>query len=109
MSPRRSTCSRLSALVAIADAPIETEHDAMRTDERPSQQNASDRWIDARALGQLLGVSRTTLWRWRRERQGFPQPVRLGPNSVRYSMRLVESWIAQHIEAVREEARDGQQ
>lgn len=80
----------------------------MRSDEKPYQYS-SDRWIDARTLCGLLGVSRTTLWRWRRERLGFPQPVRLGPNSVRYSMSVVESWIAEHIEKLREEARHGQQ
>lgn len=65
----------------------------------PQRSDVRDKWIDAKTLGQWLGISRTTLWRWRRERPGFPQPVRLGPNSVRYSLRLVEAWIAQHAEA----------
>lgn len=31
-----------------------------------------------------LGVSRPTLWRWRKTIPNFPQPIRVGPRAVRY-------------------------
>lgn len=41
----------------------------------------------------LLGVSRTTLWRW--ERNGlFPARIKLGPNSVAWSEAEVAAWLA---------------
>lgn len=40
----------------------------------------------------LLGVSRTTLWRWRREGM-FPQPRRVGPNVVGFLESEVDEWL----------------
>ena len=41
----------------------------------------------------LLGVSRPTLWAWRREGH-FPEAVRIGPNSIRWRESDVRAWLA---------------
>ena len=41
----------------------------------------------------LIGASKATLWRWRRD-GSFPQPVELGPNTVAWRREDVEAWIA---------------
>jgi prophage regulatory protein len=38
-----------------------------------------------------LGVSRVTLWAWRRAGR-FPAPIRIGPNSIRWRASDVEAW-----------------
>jgi predicted DNA-binding transcriptional regulator AlpA len=38
-----------------------------------------------------LAVSRATFRRWT-ARPGFPQPVRLGPNTVRWNLQAVLDW-----------------
>jgi prophage regulatory protein len=40
----------------------------------------------------LLRVSEPTLWHWRRAGR-FPQPLRIGPNSVRWRRETVEAWL----------------
>lgn len=43
---------------------------------------------------QLLGVDRSTLWRW--VKAGLmPQPVRLGPAARGWSHGVLEQWIAE--------------
>lgn len=42
-----------------------------------------------------LGVSRATVERLRRNPEAqFPQPIRIGPNSVRFDTAELEHWIA---------------
>lgn len=41
----------------------------------------------------LLGVSRPTLWAWRRDGR-FPGAVRIGPNSIRWRESDVRAWLA---------------
>ena len=41
----------------------------------------------------MLGISKVTLWRWRRD-GAFPQPIRLGPNSVAWRREAVDEWLA---------------
>lgn len=44
-------------------------------------------------MKRLIGVSRTTLWRW--ERKGlFPARIKLGPNSVAWAEDEVAAWLA---------------
>ena len=40
----------------------------------------------------LLGVSKATLWRWRRD-GGFPHPIQLGPNTVGWLREDVHEWL----------------
>lgn len=45
-------------------------------------------------LASMLGVSQTTLWRWRQQPQiGFPQPVCLGPRLVGWKLGDITDWI----------------
>lgn len=41
---------------------------------------------------EILGISHMTLYRWRKAGR-FPEPVRVGPNSVRWPASVVEEWI----------------
>ena len=41
----------------------------------------------------MLSISKATLWRWRRDGQ-FPNPVRLGPNSVGWHRKDVHEWLS---------------
>lgn len=41
---------------------------------------------------ELLRVSRTTLWRWRRDGVG-PEPVQVGPRTLRYRRAEVEAYL----------------
>lgn len=45
-----------------------------------------------------FNMSRGTIWRWVRENR-FPQPVRLGPHSVRWRRLDIENWENQQDEA----------
>ena len=40
----------------------------------------------------LLGVSKASLWRWRRAGE-FPHPIKLGPNTVGWRREIVHQWI----------------
>jgi prophage regulatory protein len=40
-----------------------------------------------------LGISPVTLWRWTR-REGFPAPIKLGPNSVGWIEAEINEWLA---------------
>ena len=41
----------------------------------------------------FLSISKPTLFRWRRL-ELFPQPIRLGPNSVGWEQKTIEAWLA---------------
>jgi len=53
-----------------------------------------------RDLCARLGVSATTLWRWVRAGK-FPQPVRLGPNTVGWPEADVQRWLSERIQECR--------
>ena len=46
----------------------------------------------------MLGVTRSTLTRWR-QRDGFPQPLKLGPGAVGFRRSDVEAWLADRPQA----------
>ncbi|MEL7028474.1 MAG: AlpA family phage regulatory protein [Pseudomonadota bacterium] len=54
------------------------------------------RWPELKK--KLGGVSRMTVWRWRRNRS-FPAHVQLGENSVGWLAHEVDDWLQEHIEA----------
>ncbi|MNG81186.1 Prophage CP4-57 regulatory protein (AlpA) [compost metagenome] len=41
-----------------------------------------------------FGISRPTLWRWRKNVPNFPQPISIGPRAVRYRRADIEAFIA---------------
>jgi predicted DNA-binding transcriptional regulator AlpA len=48
-----------------------------------------------RELLQLLGISRVTLWTWRRNpKMRFPAGVQLGPNTVAWRRSDIEAWLS---------------
>ena len=48
--------------------------------------------ITIKEICQMLGKSRSTIWRW--QKAGiFPPSVRLGPNSVGLFMDDLEAWL----------------
>ena len=49
--------------------------------------------IRPRECAEKIGVSRTTLHRWRK-RPGFPVAFRLGDNSVAFDEYEVDAWLA---------------
>ena len=44
-------------------------------------------------IERLGGVNPSTLWRWCRDGR-FPQPVRLGPNTIAWREADVDEWLA---------------
>jgi predicted DNA-binding transcriptional regulator AlpA len=48
-------------------------------------------------LSKLLGVSKTSLWRWRRDPSiGFPFPIMLGSRLVGWRLIEIENWLDSH-------------
>ena len=61
------------------------------TDRNPAP--ATGRYLRQREILQLVGVSRPTLWDWRRKGL-FPQPRRLGPNTIGWLESEVQEWLS---------------
>ena len=49
--------------------------------------------LRAKDLSRQLRVSLATLHRWRRAK-AFPEPIKMGPNSVGWPEAVVEDWLA---------------
>jgi prophage regulatory protein len=64
------------------------------------QHNAvtSERMLRLPSVLERVGVSRSTLWSWVREKR-FPPPVRLGLRAVAWRSTEVDAWIASRTEA----------
>jgi len=45
-------------------------------------------------LADRYGVSRVTIWRWRKSDPSFPMPVNLSPGCVRWRLSQIEEWEA---------------
>lgn len=60
--------------------------------------NTNPKVITIKELSELLGVSRSTIYDWlnvksKRYDPTFPQKIKLGGSSVRFSLNDVEAWI----------------
>jgi prophage regulatory protein len=55
------------------------------------------RFLSARELRSLTGLSDPTLWRMR-QRGELPEPVRLSPGRVAWRADVIERWIEQRSE-----------
>lgn len=51
-----------------------------------------DRAIRFPELKEIVGASRSTIFRWEREKK-FPKNFRLGPNSVAWLLSDIEEWL----------------
>jgi predicted DNA-binding transcriptional regulator AlpA len=50
-------------------------------------------FLNCRDVAKRYQINRITAWRWARDRiNGFPEPVRLAPGTVRWRLADLESW-----------------
>lgn len=49
--------------------------------------------MSAIEVSKLLGITRTTLWRWCKV-DTFPKPIKIGPNTTRWRQSDVDEWLA---------------
>jgi len=68
-----------------------------RQDERPMTDRkrapVTERYVHQREVLAILGISRPTLWEWRRSGL-FPQPRRLGPSTMAWPIEEIREWQA---------------
>lgn len=57
------------------------------------------RFIRPREVVEMLGVSRTTLWRMVRE-GSFPKPVRISKGNAGYLLETVEAWMRARVQGL---------
>lgn len=51
-------------------------------------------YITDKQAADRYGVTRTTIWRWRKTDPTFPSPVSLSPGCVRFRLVDLEKWEA---------------
>ena len=56
---------------------------------------ATEQLLTARMIMKRLGIARSTIHKWQTTR-GFPRPLRLAHNVVRWRLKDVERWIEIH-------------
>ena len=49
--------------------------------------------LNVNALASVLGVSRQTIWRWKKSNPTFPRPIRVGSKGLRFSLDAVKEWL----------------
>ena len=52
--------------------------------------------LDAKQVGELIGVPASTIYQWTRE--GRMPVLRLGPRCLRWTRKMVEEWVAEHVD-----------
>lgn len=58
------------------------------------EQLNSERLITVAIACQMLGISRPTIYRWLKDAEmAFPAAIKIGPNSTRFRLSDVESFI----------------
>jgi prophage regulatory protein len=40
----------------------------------------------------FLGIGESTFWRWAKEREDFPKPIRLGPRTTVFPLDKLTAW-----------------
>ncbi|MHC9236614.1 helix-turn-helix transcriptional regulator [Pseudooceanicola sp. 502str34] len=51
-------------------------------------------FLTDKQVGERYGVSRVTIWRWKKTDPTFPNPVNLSPGCVRFRISDLEAWEA---------------
>lgn len=59
--------------------------------------------LRAHQAAAYLGIGVSTLWRWAKERPGFPQPLHLGDNTTAWVREDLDAWFAAQRAAAQEE------
>lgn len=52
-------------------------------------------YLRAASLARLLGVHRSTLWRWVKEKPSFPRPLKITEGVTLWSLEEVQAWLQQ--------------
>ena len=50
-------------------------------------------YLSYKQVAERAGVHVATIWRWRKS-AGFPNPVKLGPNTTRFKADEVDAWLS---------------
>lgn len=45
-----------------------------------------------RHAAEFLGIAESTFWRWVKEREGFPTPIKLGPRTTVFPLDKLTAW-----------------
>ena len=61
--------------------------------EQMAGNQAADRLLTRSEVERRVGLGRTTLYRMMRSGK-FPEPFKVGPTAVRWSLREIEAWAA---------------
>lgn len=61
---------------------------------KPQHQSQQPPTQSTRPAGaaQLLSIGESTLWRWAKEREGFPKPRRIGPKTTIFDVAELIAW-----------------
>lgn len=51
------------------------------------------RWARPLVTSRHLGISNATLWRWTKEREGFPQPYKHGPRVTCWDLNEIDAFL----------------
>ncbi len=52
--------------------------------------------IKSRDLKQVLGLSKSTIYRLAKEHQDFPRPIKLSSNSVLWDVKAIKEWLVKN-------------
>lgn len=51
-------------------------------------------YLNDKQVAERFGISRVTVWRWRKTDAAFPAPITLSPGCVRWRLVDIEVWEA---------------
>jgi prophage regulatory protein len=55
---------------------------------------ASHTFLTAKQVATRYDLGVATIWRWARDREDFPKPMKLGANCTRWRLADIEAWEA---------------
>ena len=51
-------------------------------------------YLAAHQLAAMFGVNKATIWRWSRDKDDFPAPIKLGGKCSRWKASAIRDWAA---------------